>query len=123
MLASLLFAAGCGLTGPSDDLSGHWVARSIGHSSSVGITLTQSGDSISGRACAISDGHLLYSGAPVMGDYPDVAFTVGPANTEPCCASQAGVRFRGKRDSTKDIVGSYGTFDLRFERSPTPLCN
>lgn len=123
ILVGALIAAGCGLTGPSDDLSGHWIARSIGHSSSVGLTLTQTGDDISGRACAISEGHILYSGAPVIGDYPDVQFTVGASNTEPCCPTQAGVRFTGKRDRTKDIVGNYGTFDLRFERSPTPLCN
>jgi hypothetical protein len=122
-IAGALLACSCGLTGPSDDLTGHWIARSIGHGSSVGLTLAQTGDDIGGSACAISDGHLLYSGAPVSGDYPDVRFIVGSANAQPCCPTQVGVRFTGRRDSTTDIVGSYGTFDLRFERSPVPLCN
>ena len=116
-------AIGCNLlTGPEEDLSGTWIARSIGHASQVGFTLQQSGDTISGSACAISDGVLLYSGAPVTGEYPHVQFTVAADDAAPCCANLVGTRFIGRRDSTKDIVGSYGTFDLRFERSDTSLC-
>lgn len=125
-IAALLIALGalgCGLTGPAEDLSGHWIARSIGHSSQVGFTLTQTGDTITGTACATSDGVLLYRGAPVTGDYPDLQFTVSANNTQPCCANSVGTRFTGKQDSTRDIVGAYGTIDLRFERSSTSLCN
>lgn len=117
-----LGSIGCGLTGPSESLTGHWIARSIGHSSSVGFTLTQTGDVITGTACAISEGVLLYGGAPVTGDYPDLQFTVATTNAAPCCSHLAGTHFQGKQDSTMDIVGSYGTFDLRFERSPTSMC-
>jgi hypothetical protein len=113
VLCLALLFAGCGLTGPSEDLSGHWTARSIGHSSFVGFTLRQSGDDITGTACAMSDGVVLYSGVAVSGEHPRVQFTV---------ASPLGVSFSGRQDSTKDIVGTYGTVDLRFERSPTSLC-
>ena len=118
-----LLGIGCNVAGPKEDLSGHWIARSIGHSSQVGLTLLQSGDAITGKACAISDGILLYKDAPVFGDYPDVEFTVGAAQTQPCCGPLAGTHFAGKQDGTRDIVGRYGTVDLRFERSITPLCN
>jgi len=117
-----LSSAACSPTSPSQNLSGHWIARSIGHSSQVGFTLMQSGDMITGKACAISDGVLLYKDAPVSGEYPNVQFTVASAQTQPCCAQMAGTHFGGKQDSTKDIVGAYGTIDLRFERSLTSLC-
>ena len=117
-----LSGIGCNVTGPKEDLTGHWIARSIGHSSQVGFTLMQSGDAITGKACAMSEGVLLYKDAPVFGDYPDVQFTVAATQTQPCCAQLAGTHFDGKQDSTKDIVGSYGTFDLRFERSIMSLC-
>jgi hypothetical protein len=122
VLLLALSTIGCNLTGPDDDLSGTWVARSIGHASFVGFTLRQTGDAISGTACATSESVLLYTGAAVTGDYPDLRFTVAAGNTAPCCAQLAGTRFIGKRDSTKDIVGNYGTFDLRFERSEASLC-
>ena len=118
-----LSASGCNVTGPKESLSGHWVARGVGHFYLIGFTLLQSGDAITGKACAISDGVLVYKVAPVFGDYPDVQFTVGATHTQPCCAHLAGTHFIGKQDSTKDIVGSYGTEDLRFERALTPLCN
>jgi hypothetical protein len=114
---------GCNVAGPKEDLSGHWIARSIGHSSQVGFTLMQSGDAITGKACAMSDGVLLYKDAPVSGEYPDLQFTVGPAQTQPCCGQLAGTHFAGKQDDTRDIVGTYGTIDLRFERSIAALCN
>jgi hypothetical protein len=122
VLLVALSSIGCNLTGPDDDLSGTWVARSIGHASFVGLTLLQTGDTITGSACATSESVLLYSGTPVNGDYPHLQFTVGAGNTAPCCGQLAGTRFTGKRDSTKDIVGNYGTFDLRFERSDSSLC-
>src|SRR4029453_12796454 len=122
VLLLALSTIGCNLTGPDDDLTGNWIARSIGHSSFVGFTLRQTGDTISGTACATSENVLLYIGAPVTGEYPRLQFTVAAGNTAPCCANLAGTRFIGKRDSTKDIVGNYGTFDLRFERSDPSLC-
>ena len=107
-----LAAAGCGLTGPSENLTGHWVAQSAGHTTLLGMTLQHSGDDITGTACMNSGGRIVYSGAAVGGDYPHLQFT------EP-----SGQHFSGKQDSTLDIVGSYGTIDLRFKRSATPLCN
>ena len=117
-----LSALGCDVTSPDENLSGYWTARGIGHSSFIGFTLMQSGELITGKACAVSDGVLLYKDAPVFGEFPDVQFTVAATQTQPCCAQLAGTHFSGKLDSTKDIVGSYGTFDLRFERAITSLC-
>ena len=122
VLLLALSTIGCNLTGPEEDLNGDWIARSIGHSSQVGLTLRHIDDTITGTACAISDGVLLYRDVPVTGDYPDVQFTVAAGNTAPCCAQLAGTRFSGKQVDTKDIVGNYGTIDLRFERSTTSLC-
>jgi len=125
-IAILLIAigsVGCGLTGPDEDLSGDWIAQGAGHSLLFGLTLTQSGDGIIGAACMKSDGLLVFSGAPVTGDYPDLQFTVSAGSTQPCCPQAAGSRFTGKQDGTKDIVGRYVNGDLRFKRSPTSLCN
>ena len=118
-----LAGIGCDVTGPSRNLSGHWVARSIGHAELVGFTLMQSGAAITGKACAMSEGVVLYKDAPVFGEYPDVQFTVGATNTQPCCPNMAGTHFSGKQDSTSNIVGAYSQSDLRFERALTPLCN
>ena len=118
-----LSALGCDVTGPKENLSGSWVARGVGHFSSIGFTLLQSGDAITGKACAYSDGVLLYKNAPVFGDYPDVQFTVGATQTQPCCAHLAGTHFLGKQDGSKDIVGTYEAGEIRFERAITPLCN
>lgn len=118
-----LSSLGCGLTGPSDDISGTWIAQGAGHTLLFGLTLHQSGDSITGTACAKDGGMLLYSGAVVTGDYPHLQFTVAPGNTQPCCATTAGARFDGKQDRTLDIVGRYANGDLRFKRSETNLCN
>jgi hypothetical protein len=117
-----LSICGCNVTGPKENLSGYWVARSIGHSEVVGLMLLQNGDAITGTACSVSDGVLLYKDAPVFGDYPDVQFTVGASQTQPCCPNMAGAHFSGTHDSTKNIVGTYSRGDLRFERAITPAC-
>lgn len=122
MAALALTGVGCNLTGPSESLTGTWMA-SLGKSSFVGITLQQDGDDISGTACARSDGVLLYSGVPVRGDHPRISFEVPSSHTQPCCAHLAGTRFSGRQDSTHDIVGRLGSTDIRFERSTTNVCN
>jgi hypothetical protein len=117
-----LTSLGCGLTGPSDDLSGLWLANSGGRFAFVEMNLQQSGDTITGTACADSDGHLLYRGAPVHGDFPDLEFTVSGDQPQPCCGVLAGSVFRGRQDSSKDIVGTYRGVDIRFKRSSTSIC-
>jgi hypothetical protein len=111
-----LLSAGCGLTGPSESLAGHWIARiqTAGFAVSIGMTLQQTGDDITGTACTASNGQVGYSGVAVTGEYPNVQFT---AVTPP-----PGVSFRGRQDSTEDIVGTYGTVDIRFQRSATSVC-
>ena len=126
MRALIFFLAlsmiGCGLTGPSEKLTGHWVANSGDHFTFVELDLQQSGDDISGTACESSAGMLFYSGVTVSGDYPDVEFSVSASQTQPCCASIAGSRFVGHQDSSKDIVGTYRGRDIRFERSEQAIC-
>ena len=118
---SMLLFASCGLTDPSDDLTGIWNARSVGHSDVLSMTLRQSGDVITGTACEWN-GMLLFKDVPVRGDYPNLEFTVTAAQAEQCCALIAGRTFRGKQDGSMDIVGSYGGIDLRFERATASLC-
>jgi hypothetical protein len=110
-----LSTAGCNVFGPSSSVDGQWTG-SLGKFSFVCMNLQQDGDTITGTASAVSDGFLLYTNVPVRGEHPDVSFTVGAANTEACCQHMAGTTFSGKQDSTEDIVGRYGTGDIRFVR-------
>jgi hypothetical protein len=110
-----LSTAGCNVFGPSKSVGGLWTG-SLGKFSFVCMNLQQDGDSITGTAAAVSDGFLLYQNVPVRGEHPDVNFTVGAANTEACCPHLAGTTFSGKQDGTEDIVGRYGTGDIRFVR-------
>jgi hypothetical protein len=113
--------AGCNPFAPSRSVEGSWVGHQF-KSSLVCLELRQDGDTITGTASAVTDGFLLYSRAPVNGEYPDVQFTVGAANTAPCCPHLAGARFDGRQDSSDDIVGRYGSADIRFEPGDASLC-
>ncbi len=121
---TLIALPGCGLwpTGPSESVGGEWMARSTGHFYFVGLSLQQRDDTITGRACAASDGVLLFKDAPVQGEHPHVQFTVTLQATQPCCPHLAGRRFSGKLDGTGDIVGSYDGVDVRFQRMAAPVC-
>lgn len=119
--ALVLAAAGCDVTGPSETLTGTWTA-STGTSSFIGMNLEQTGDEISGTACARSDGVLLYHRVPVAGEDSRVAFSVAANYTQPCCANLAGTRFSGRLDGSGHIVGRLGNVDIRFERSTTDTC-
>lgn len=120
-VALLFAAAGCDLTGPSESLTGTWTA-STGKHAFITMRLEQTGDDITGTACARSDGFLLYHGVPVAGEDSRVAFTVPAGYTQPCCAHLVGTRFSGRQDSTGDIVGRLGNADIRFTRSTTDVC-
>ena len=125
IVALALAGACCNVNGPSESLTGHWMAIGIGHSSVFGLTLQQSDDEITGTACH-SDGIPIFSRASVTGEYPTVLVDVTAASLQPCCASMAGARFIGRQDGTNDIVGTYQTatqrIDLRFRRSDVPVC-
>jgi hypothetical protein len=116
-----LSAAGCNLFGPSRSVDGEWVGE-LGKSSFVCMTLRQNGDTITGTASAASDTFLLYRGVPVSGEHPDVNFIVAAVNVEACCQHLVGVTFSGKQDSNEDIVGRYGTGDIRFKRDDRNPC-
>ena len=125
ILATVLLTAlslGCNLTGPSGSVTGTWTASGIGHSSFIGLTLAQNGDEITGTACAISDGVLLYRNVPVTGDHPNLQFIVTVANVQDCCVALVGTRFSGRQESSGDIIGSYSTSDLRFKRADPSIC-
>ena len=116
-----LSAAGCNVFGPSRSVDGEWIGE-LGKFSFVCMTLQQDGDTITGTASAASDSFLLYRGVPVSGEHPDVNFTVAPVNVETCCQHMVGLTFSGKQDSTEDIVGRYGTGDIRFQRDDRNVC-
>jgi hypothetical protein len=122
MVALAAATPSCGLTNPSESLAGNWSANHGGKFGFIGLVLEQSGDEITGTACATDSGITLYRNVPVRGEYPRVQFDVAGAYTEPCCAQLAGVRFSGRRDSTRDIVGVYGNTDVRFRRSQSRVC-
>ena len=113
---------GCGLTGPSDSLTGHWVAYSGDKFTFAELDLQQTGDQITGTACESAAGMTFFTGVQVFGDYPALQFTVSANQTQPCCAAIAGSQFRGRQDSSMDIVGTYRNRDIRFERSDRTFC-
>jgi hypothetical protein len=125
IVALAITGASCHATGPSESLSGHWMAIGIGHSSVFGLELQQNDEEIIGTACH-TDGIAIFRGAPVRGEYPTVLVDVTTASLQPCCTSMAGARFVGRQDGTNDIVGTYRTatsrIDLRFRRSDLPVC-
>jgi hypothetical protein len=88
----------CGTDVRVKDVSGAWSGSNL-HTLGTAFTyvqlvLQQDGAIITGKACESEDGFLIYSGVSVTGSYPDVAFTVGASNTQPCC-KVAGLTFRG----------------------------
>jgi hypothetical protein len=113
-LAAALAASACGLlTGPYKSIAGDWRAPGIGHSGHYfDLSLTQSGDEVSGVACSSESGFLLFEGARVSGELPTVTFVV----------PSTGARFAGKFEEDRDqIAGDLGFgsghIPLRFVRS------
>lgn len=106
-------ASACNLTGPSESVAGNWAAVGPNpRSGRVGLVLRQSGDTVTGIACAFDINFVLYNDVPVFGEHPEVSFN-----------APNGVTFRGRLDSTKDIAGDYGAFALRFKRADTNPCH
>src|SRR5687768_10433862 len=87
LLLLALSMAGCGLTGPSESLTGRWVANSGDRFTFIELNLQQSGDEIIGTACESSAGMLFFTGVAVAGDYPNLQFTVSGSQMQPCCAA------------------------------------
>lgn len=109
--------ASCNLFGPSESFEGEWTAPA-GKYYSIGLSLKQSGDTITGVACA-SETVPLYKGARVTGDYPSIRVTVTPESTMPCCAHLAGQTFTAEMEKRGEIVTPDG---IRFKRSSGPAC-
>jgi hypothetical protein len=117
-LVAALAGSACGLFGPSKSVAGAWRAAGIGHSGHYfELTLTQSGDDVSGVVCSSDGGFLLYEGVPVSGELPTVTFV----------APFTGGRFAGKFEEDRDqIAGDLavgtGHIPLRFVRSEGGKC-
>ena len=130
ILATIVLTAlslGCDLTGPSGSVSGAWTANTGGRFSFVSMTLEENGDDITGTACAVSDGIVLYRNVPVSGSYPNLQFTVNVTNVSNCCVELVGTRFSGRQESSGDIIGPYATSAAnvraaRFKRADTSIC-
>ncbi|MGD9901913.1 MAG: hypothetical protein AB7U83_00480 [Vicinamibacterales bacterium] len=120
MATAIVVAAttGCGLFGPSESFEGEWTA-SGGKFYVIGLSLRQSGDTVSGVACAAQDGVVLYRNAPVTGDYPSIRVVVSAGSTAPCCAHLAGQTFTAEMEKRGEIVTPDG---IRFRRSVDPAC-
>jgi len=113
---------GCGLTGPSESLTGHWVANSGDKFTFAELDLQQIGHAISGTACESAAGMTFFTGVQVSGEYPNLQFTVSANQARPGFAAIAGSQFIGRQDGSKDIVGTYRNRDIRFERSDRTFC-
>ena len=117
-LAAAIATSACGLNGPSKSVAGSWRAPGIGHSGQYyDLSLTQSGDTISGVVCGSDSGFLLFENVPVTGELPDVTFIL-PGN---------GGRFAGEFEEDRDqIAGDLGSgpshIPLRFVRSEGGKC-
>lgn len=101
----------CGLVGSDPSFDGEWTAQG-GKTYSLGLSLHQSGDTISGTACAQDSGHVLYANAPVKGDYPSIRVTVTTESTD-CCPWLAGQTYSAKMEDRGEIVTPDG---IRFRR-------
>jgi len=113
-----LAVANCGLFGPSESFEGEWTAPA-GKFYVIGLSLRQSGDTVSGVACASDSGVLLYRNAAVTGDYPSIRVVVTAGSTAPCCAHMVGQTFTAEMEDRGEIVTPEG---IRFRRSTTPAC-
>lgn len=114
----MAMGAGCNLLGPSESFEGEWVA-SAGKFYAIGLSLRQSGDTVSGVACASDSGIALYANAPVTGTYPSIRVVVTPGSTAPCCPHLAGQTFSAEMEDRGEIVTPSG---VRFRRSTAPAC-
>jgi hypothetical protein len=109
-----LSAAGCNIFGPSEDLTGVWTASvlTLGTNDRYTMTLQQDGDTITGIACAKSFNLILFQDVPVYGEYPKLQFTVTATQRV----------FAGRHEGSKEIVGNFGTYSLRFQRTQATIC-
>ena len=116
LIASAVASISCGSpTEPSTSVAGNWTASGGG---TLGryfqLSLTQTGDRVSGVACSAEAGHLVFRDQVVEGDYPRITFT------------GSGVTFSGTFEADRDqIAGNYGApslLQLRFVRSEGGRC-
>jgi hypothetical protein len=114
----ILATTACGLLGPSESFEGEWIAPA-GKFYVIGLSLRQSGDRVSGVACASDSGVLLYRNAQVSGDHPSIRITVTAAATAPCCAHLAGQTFTAEMEKRGETVTPSG---VRFKRTTAPAC-
>lgn len=117
VIALAIAAVGCNPFGPKESFDGEWTAPA-GTFYTIGLSLRQSGDTITGVACA-TDVVALYRNAPVTGDYPTIRVTVTATSTEPCCPHLAGQTFTAEMEKRGEIVTPTG---VRFKRSAVPAC-
>jgi hypothetical protein len=114
--------AGCGMLGGSPPVvAGNWSSPGAKFQL-FELQLQQNGDRVTGVACYIDSGRLVFSGAPVSGTLPDIRFQVTAAST-PCCPSLIGMAFAGKHEEDRSqIAGEFGDLPLRFNPATTGTC-
>lgn len=116
LIAAVVMCTTCGSpTEPSTSVAGNWTAPGGG---TLGryfqLSLTQTGDRISGAACSAEAGFLAFHDQVVGGEYPRITFT------------GLGGTFSGTFEADRDqIAGNYGappSLQLRFVRSEGGRC-
>jgi hypothetical protein len=113
LIAAAVASATCGSpTAPSNSVAGSWTAPGSGTLGAFyQLSLTQTGDRISGVACFTENAYLIFQDHVVGGEYPRITFT-GLSNT-----------FSGTFEADRDqIAGNYGSLQLRFVRSEGGRC-
>src|SRR5215510_2762296 len=77
LIASAVASTSCGSpTGPSTSVAGNWTAPGGGTLGAYyQLSLTQTGDRISGVACASENAYLIFREQVVSGEYPRITFT------------------------------------------------
>jgi hypothetical protein len=102
-------------------VAGNWSSPWV-KLATVQMQLQQDGDRVSGVACGIDSGYLVFSGAPVSGTLPDIRFQV-PAAAARCCPSLVGRVFAGKLEEDRaQIAGEFGGTPLRFSHAAAAGC-
>jgi hypothetical protein len=121
VLLAVVSGGGCNLLGPEPSFEGEWTAAGPGHSGfTLGLSLRQGGDTVSGVACAFDSGVTLFSNAPVRGDHPDIRVEVTPDSVGPCCAHLIGQTYTATMEERGEIV--LETAGMRFTRSAQRVC-
>jgi hypothetical protein len=102
-----LLVMACG-SSPRITVDGVWMRGGVSgdHSGLYFVELQQAGDEITGSACYLQADHLIFRGAPVRSEYPEVTFVVTAESLQPGePPTLIGGRFSGRVRDANTIAG------------------